>query len=443
MPIKIGLVSLGCEKNRVDAEMMLYSLKEAGYEIDQNAENADVVIINTCGFIRAAKEESIDEIFNFVRLKEQGKIKAIVVTGCLSERYKHDVMKEIPQIDAVVGIGALDEIVNVIEKVLQKEKSEIFKAKENLNLNGKRLLTTPRHYAYLKIADGCSNCCTYCAIPLIRGKYRSRKMEDIIAQAKEFVQGGARELILIAQDTTRYGQDIYDKLMLPELLRELCKIEDVKWIRLLYCYPERVTDELIETIASEEKILNYIDLPLQHVSKNILKMMNRTGNAKTLRELINKLRTRIPDIVLRTTFIVGFPSETEENFEELCNFANEVQFDRMGCFTYSPEENTKAALFENQISEEIKLKRQEILMEQQNLILERKCNSLPGKNVLALIDGFDETKGCLFGRSYMDLPDVDIRIMLEHEADKNLIGTFKKVQITSYDGYDLYGKIAD
>ncbi len=443
MPIKIGLVSLGCEKNRVDAEMMLYSLKEAGYEIDQNAENADVVIINTCGFIRAAKEESIDEIFNFVRLKEQGKIKAIVVTGCLSERYKHDVMKEIPQIDAVVGIGALDEIVNVIEKVLQKEKSEIFKAKENLNLNGKRLLTTPKHYAYLKIADGCSNCCTYCAIPLIRGKYRSRKMEDIIAQAKELAQGGAKELILIAQDTTRYGQDIYDKLMLPELLRELCKIEDVKWIRLLYCYPERVTDELIETIASEEKILNYIDLPLQHVSENILKMMNRTGNAKILSELINKLRTKIPNIVLRTTFIVGFPSETEENFEELCNFANEVQFDRMGCFTYSPEENTKAALFENQISEEIKLKRQEILMEQQNLILERKCNSFPGKNVLTLIDGFDETKGCLFGRSYMDLPDVDIRIMLEHEADKNLIGTFKKLQITSYDGYDLYGKIAD
>ncbi len=443
MPIKIGLVSLGCEKNRVDAEMMLYSLKEAGYEIDQNAENADVVIINTCGFIRAAKEESIDEIFNFVRLKEQGKIKAIVVTGCLSERYKHDVMKEIPQIDAVVGIGALDEIVNVIEKVLQKEKSEIFKAKENLNLNGKRLLTTPKHYAYLKIADGCSNCCTYCAIPLIRGKYRSRKMEDIIAQAKELAQGGAKELILIAQDTTRYGQDIYNKLMLPELLRELCKIEDVKWIRLLYCYPERVTDELIETIASEEKILNYIDLPLQHVSENVLKMMNRTGNAKTLRELINKLRAKIPNIVLRTTFIVGFPSETEENFEELCNFANEVQFDRMGCFTYSPEENTKAALFENQVSEEIKLKRQEILMEQQNLILERKCNSLPGKNVLTLIDGFDETKGCLFGRSYMDLPDVDIRIMLEHEADKNLIGTFKKLQITSYDGYDLYGKIAD
>ncbi len=443
MPIKIGLVSLGCEKNRVDAEMMLYSLKEAGYEIDQNAENADVVIINTCGFIRAAKEESIDEIFNFVRLKEQGKIKAIVVTGCLSERYKHDVMKEIPQIDAVVGIGALDEIVDVIEKVLQKEKSEIFKEKENLNLNGKRLLTTPRHYAYLKIADGCSNCCTYCAIPIIRGKYRSRKMEDIIAQAKELVQGGAKELILIAQDTTRYGQDIYDKLMLPELLRELCKIEDVKWIRLLYCYPERVTDELIETIASEEKILNYIDLPLQHVSENMLKMMNRTGNAKTLRELINKLRAKIPNIVLRTTFIVGFPSETEENFEELCNFANEMQFDRMGCFTYSPEENTKAALFENQISEEIKLKRQEILMEQQNLILERKCNSLPGKNVLVLIDGFDETKGCLFGRSYMDLPDVDVRIMLEHEADKNLIGTFKKVQITSYDGYDLYGKIAD
>lgn len=443
MPIKIGLVSLGCEKNRVDAEMMLYSLKEAGYEIDQNAENADVVIINTCGFIRAAKEESIDEIFNFVRLKEQGKIKAIVVTGCLSERYKHDVMKEIPQIDAVVGIGALDEIVNVIEKVLQKEKSEIFKAKENLNLNGKRLLTTPRHYAYLKIADGCSNCCTYCAIPLIRGKYRSRKMEDIIAQAKELAQGGAKELILIAQDTTRYGQDIYDKLMLPELLRELCKIEDVKWIRLLYCYPERVTDELIETIASEEKILNYIDLPLQHVSENILKMMNRTGNAKTILELINKFRAKIPDIVLRTTFIVGFPSETEENFEELCNFANEVQFDRMGCFTYSPEENTKAALFENQISEEIKLKRQEILMEQQNLILERKCNSLPGKNVLVLIDGFDETKGYLFGRSYMDLPDVDIRIVLEHEADKNLIGKFKKLQITSYDGYDLYGKIAD
>lgn len=443
MPIKIGLVSLGCEKNRVDAEMILYSLKEAGYKIDQNAENADVVIINTCGFIRAAKEESIDEIFNFVRLKEQGKIKAIVVTGCLSERYKHDVMKEIPQIDAVVGIGALDEIVNIIEKVLQKEKSEIFKAKENLNLNGKRLLTTPRHYTYLKIADGCSNCCTYCAIPIIRGKYRSRKMEDIIAQAKELAQGGAKELILIAQDTTRYGQDIYDKLMLPELLRELCKIEDVKWIRLLYCYPERVTDELIETIASEEKILNYIDLPLQHVSENILKMMNRTGNAKTLRELINKLRTKIPDIVLRTTFIVGFPSETEENFEELCDFANEMQFDRMGCFTYSPEENTKAALFENQISEEIKLKRQEILMEQQNLILERKCNSLLDKNVLALIDGFDETKGCLFGRSYMDLPDVDIRIVLEHESDKNLIGTFKKVQITSYDGYDLYGKIAD
>lgn len=372
MADKVSMLSLGCEKNRVDAEILLSNLKNSGYEIVPDVVLCDIAIINTCGFIDDAKRESIDEILNLIRLKENGIIKFIVVTGCLAQRYQEEVASEFPEVDAVIGIGDNDNIKNVIESVIKGVKYKNFPDKLNLPLNGDRLRTTPNYYAYLKVADGCDNRCTYCAIPLIRGKFRSRRIEDILKEAKVLAKSGVKELIVIAQDTTRYGEDIYQKLMLADLLNELCKIDELKWIRILYCYPDRITDELLDVIANQDKILNYIDIPLQHCSGKILKSMNRQGDKKSLLKLIKKIRDKIPNVILRTTFICGFPGENDEDFTELCEFCNEVKFDKLGCFTYSKEEDTPSFYMQNQIEEDVKIRRQEIIMQQQISIIEEK-----------------------------------------------------------------------
>lgn len=441
MTYNIGLLSLGCEKNRVDAEILLFKLKESGYNIVSSVELADIVIVNTCGFIDDAKNESIEEILLVAKLKKSGLLKGIIVTGCLAERYKEEVLKEIPEVDAVIGIGANNDIVKVVKNVINGIKTESFPDKILLPLNGDRIQTTPKQYAYLKIADGCDNKCTYCAIPLIRGKYRSRKIEDILNEAKLLAKNGVKELLIIAQDTTRYGQDIYRKLELPQLLKELCKIDGIEWIRLLYCYPDRITDELIEVISSENKILNYIDIPLQHCNGRILEQMNRNGDRKSLTELFKKLRKKIPGVILRTTFICGFPGETEEEFNELAEFIKEIRFERMGCFTYSKEEDTPAAEMDNQIDEEIKLKRQEILMREQMSIMEENSRNMVGKVITVLFEGYDDEYGLYYGRGVADSPDVDGRVYFGAKKDIPKNGEFLNIRIDDFDNCDLIGEI--
>ena len=415
--IKVGMISLGCPKNQVDAEMMLSTLCENNFEIVGEVEGADVVIINTCGFIGDAKKEAIDTILEVCQLKDEGTVGAVVVTGCLAQRYKDEIMNEIPEVDAVIGIGANAEIALVCRDVVDSKKVNLFPPKLALPLEGGRVLTTPSHYAYLKIAEGCSNCCTYCAIPKIRGKFRSREMENIIAEAKSLAENGVKELIVVAQDTTKYGIDLYGELKLAELLKELCKIDGIEWIRTLYCYPESITDELIDTMASEDKICKYIDIPLQHCDGDVLKRMNRRGDRASLTALINKLRERIPDITIRTTFIVGFPGETEENFESLSEFADEMKFDRYGCFAYSAEEDTPAATMENQIDEDVKIERAGIMNAQQQRIFEDKLEALVGKELTVIVDGFDEDEMLYFGRSYMDAPEIDTVVIISSEEE--------------------------
>ncbi|MBQ7295697.1 MAG: 30S ribosomal protein S12 methylthiotransferase RimO [Clostridia bacterium] len=425
---KVGMISLGCPKNQVDAEMLLSRLNDSGFEIVGDVE-ADIVIINTCGFIGDAKKEAIDTILEICQLKDEGIVGAVVVTGCLAQRYKEEIMKEIPEVDAVVGIGGNIDIVSVCRDVLRNKKVNFFPPKLLLPLEGDRMLTTPAHYAYLKIAEGCSNCCTYCAIPKIRGKFRSREMENIIAEAKSLAANGVKELIVVAQDTTKYGIDLYGELKLSELLRELCRIDGIEWIRTLYCYPESITDELIDTMASESKICKYIDIPLQHCDGSVLGRMNRKGDRESLTALICKLRERIPGIIIRTTFIVGFPGETEKSFESLCEFADEMKFDRYGCFAYSAEEDTPAALMENQIDEDIKAERAGIMNSQQQRIFEDKLEALLGKELTVIVDGFDEEEMLYFGRSYMDAPDIDTVVIISSEeeltAGQFVMGTVK------------------
>lgn len=413
---KIGMISLGCPKNQVDAEMLLSRLSDAGFEIVGDVE-ADIVIINTCGFIGDAKKEAIDTILEMCQLKNEGVIGAVVVTGCLAQRYKDEIMKEIPEVDAVVGIGGNSDIVSVCQQVINKKKVNLFPNKLCLPLEGDRLLTTPPHYAYLKIAEGCSNCCTYCAIPKIRGKFRSRKMENILAEAKSLAANGVKELIVVAQDTTKYGVDLYGELSLAKLLKELCKIDGIEWIRTLYCYPESITDELIETMANENKICKYIDIPLQHCDGNVLKKMNRKGDKESLTALIKKIRRKIPGVIVRTTFIVGFPGETGENFDSLCEFAGELEFDRYGCFAYSAEEDTPAALMENQVDEEVKIERANIMNAQQQQIFDSKLDLLVGKELTVIVDGFDEDEMLYFGRSYMDAPGIDTVAIISSEEE--------------------------
>ena len=440
MAVRVGMVSLGCAKNQVDGEMLMASLKNAGYELSDDAALADVAIINTCGFIESAKAESIEEILELVTLKKEGRIKKIVVTGCLSQRYQQEIRKEIPEVDAVVGIGANGEIAEIIGKVMEGETQEVFPEKEKMPLCGDRELSTPSYFAYLKIAEGCDNRCTYCAIPLIRGGYRSRSIESIVEEAQKLVDDGAKELTVIAQDTSRYGLDLYGELKLPELLRRLCQIEKLRWVRLLYCYPDTVTDELLDVMASEEKIVKYIDLPLQHASGRVLKAMNRRGDKESLLKLIAHMREKVPGLILRTTLITGFPGETEEDFTELSEFVQEVRFDRLGCFAYSQEEDTPAALLPDQIDEETKNRRAEIIMEQQMEIMQQKGEEMIGKAVTVLTEGFDRYAECYFGRTAADSPDIDGKIFFTAQGNKPYFGQFVKVRVEDCMDCDLTGE---
>lgn len=434
------MVSLGCPKNQVDAERMLYLLRNGGYELVSDAALSDVVIINTCGFIESAKQEAIETILEFCTLKQEGRIKAVIVTGCLSERYKDEVLKEIPELDAVVGLGSNEEICNIIRSIMcDKKKVTSYGKKESLCFDDKRIISTPGSFAFIKIAEGCDNCCTYCAIPSIRGRFRSRKIEDIVKEAETVAKQGFTELVVVAQDTTRYGEDIYGEPKLAELLRKLCEIDGFKWIRTLYMYPERITDELIDVIAGEDKLVKYLDIPIQHCNSQVLRRMNRKGDKESLIKLIKKIRSKIPDVILRTTLITGFPGETEEQFEELCEFVKEIRFERLGCFAYSKEEGTAAANFDDQIDEDVKKHRCEIIYDTQLRISDEFNQSLLGNELEAVVEGFDRYAGCFFGRSSMDAPDIDGKVFFT--SDKKLsIGEYIKVRINDILDYDLLGE---
>lgn len=438
MNFKVGMISLGCPKNQVDGEMMLEKLNKADFTIVQNIEDADVVIINTCGFIEDAKREAIETILEVAEYKNAGLISAIVVTGCLAERYQDEILTEIPEVDSVIGIGADRDIVKVCQKAMLGIQTSYFPKKDLLELDGDRMLSTPPHWAYLKISDGCDNKCSYCAIPLIRGGYIERPMESIIDEAKQLAEKGVKELIIIAQDTTKYGLQLYGEYKLAKLLKELVKINSIEWIRLFYCYPDRVTDELIDVIASEEKICSYIDIPLQHCNREILKSMNRNGSFESLKELLQKMKNKIPNLSLRTTFMVGFPDESDEQFEELCKFIKEVKFDKMGCFTYSPEEDTPAFYFENQIDDDIKKRRAEVIMDIQYSITEEANKARIGNIYKTIIDSFED--GHYIGRSYLDSPEIDSGIIINSDREL-VVGEFVDVKITDYDGYDLIGEV--
>lgn len=440
MSRKVGMISLGCPKNQVDAEIMLKKLVDAGYILVQEADKADIVIVNTCGFIEDAKKESIDAILEMADLKEDGLLRKIVVTGCLAQRYKDEVAKEIEEVDGVVGIGANADIVAVCDALFEDDDLYIsFPNNEDLPLSGGRVLTTPEYTAYLKIAEGCDNRCSYCAIPSIRGNFRSREMDDVIDEAKSLCEKGVKELILVAQDTTKYGEDIYGELKLPELLSKLSEIESLQWIRLLYCYPDRITDELINAIAENDKVCNYIDMPMQHADGKILKAMNRKGDKESLLALVEKIRARIPDVVLRSTFITGFPGETDEEFTVLSEFVNEAKLDRVGCFAYSREEGTPAYDFENQVDPEVAAERAEVIMNQQYTIAEAKLEECIGKTLDVLVEGYDPYTDSYYGRTYMDAPDIDNNVILTsgYRIDD---GDIVPVEIFDKDEYSLIGE---
>ncbi len=442
MATRVGMVSLGCAKNQVDSEIMLALLRQNGFELCTEAGLCDVVIINTCGFIEDAKRESIENILEFCTLKNEGRIKAVVVTGCLAERYREEVAKEIPEADVILGIGKNAEIVEAVRRALRGERVMEFGPKEDLPLSGERILSNLPFFAYLKIADGCSNCCSYCAIPMIRGRYRSRPMQEILDEAKWLLESGVTELNLVAQDPTRYGEDLSEGNNLCTLVRELCRLPGLKWLRLLYLYPERITDELIDVIASEEKVVNYIDMPIQHCSADILHAMNRPGDRESLLSLIARLRERIPGVVLRTTLICGFPGETEEQFEELCQFVGEARFERLGCFAYSPEEGTPAASFGGQVDEEIRRRRADLIMERQYSVMEAQNEALVGQTLEVVVEGYDKYAGSYFGRSYMDAPDIDTKTFFDSEKPLR-IGDYMKVRIESTIDYDLFGTVEE
>lgn len=439
--VKVGMVSLGCPKNQCDAELMLAKIADAGFKIVNEAGLADVVVINTCGFIQSAKEEAIEEIMEAISRKEDKINKKIIVTGCLAERYREQMSEEFPELDGVLGIAKNDDIVEAINTVLLDKKVIAFGEKECHNMEGKRLQSTLPHYAYLRIADGCSNCCSYCAIPMIRGKMRSRKMENIIEEAKTLAADGVKELVIVAQDVTAYGIDLYKKYALAELLKELCKIDGVKWIRLLYCYPERITDELIEVIKTEEKVLNYMDIPIQHCNDEILKAMNRKSDKKSLTELFAKLRREIPDIVLRTTLITGFPGETEEQFTELAEFVNEIKFQRLGCFAYSEEEDTPAAQMPYQVDEGERQRRADIIVNEQEIRMGDYYADFVDKEFEVVCEGFDRYSDMYFGRSMHFAPEIDGMIYFISQAERRpVMGEFIKVKITDVLENNLLGE---
>ena len=444
MAYKVGMVSLGCAKNQVDGEVLMASLKNAGFETVDDAARADIAIVNTCGFIESAKKESIEEILELAQLKKEGKIQKLVVTGCLGERYQQEIHKELPELDAVIGIGANGEIGELLTKMMEEDAYvESFPEKSSMPLCGDRELTTPSYFAYVKIAEGCDNRCTYCAIPLIRGGYRSRTMESIEEECKALVENGARELVLIAQDTSRYGIDLYGEYSLAKLMERLCKIEKLHWLRVLYCYPDSITDELLEVMAREEKIVPYMDLPLQHASGPILKAMNRRGDRESLTALMKKIREKVPGVVLRTTIITGFPGETEEDFTQVAEFLKDVQFERMGCFAYSQEEDTPAAELPDQIDEDVKERRAEILMGDQMDLMDAQGQELIGQTLEVLVEGFDRYAECWFGRSYRDAPDIDGKVFFTTGGKRPRLGSFVQVEITDCMDADLTGQLLD
>ncbi len=440
-PIKVGFVSLGCSKNLTDTEVMLAKLVAAGYEITPEDIEADVIIVNTCAFIESAKQEAIDNILDVAWLKKHRHLKAIIVTGCLAERYRTQIFDEIPEVDAVLGVGSLDHIAEAVDAVLKKEKYSSFDDKNTSPLGGERIVTTPEYTAYLKIAEGCDNRCTYCAIPMIRGKFRSRPIEDIVAEAKEMESIGVKELNLIAQDTSRYGLDLYGEYKLAELVRRITAETNIPWIRMLYCYPDKITDELIAELRDNPRLVKYIDLPIQHISDRMLSAMNRHGNAAMIKETVAKLRREVPDICIRTTVIVGFPGETEEDFTELCEYVKEAKFDRLGAFTYSREEDTPAYDLPDQIDEQTKQDRYDIIMREQLRISEEKNEAMLGKRIRVLCEGFDPAAEIYYGRSADDAPDIDTKVYFKNALGKKRIkpGQFLDVDIEEAVDYDLLG----
>lgn len=440
MSKKIGMISLGCPKNQVDAEIMLAKLQNGGFQIVNDPLEADLIIVNTCGFIEDAKKESIENILDMVSYKEDFPGLKVLVTGCLSERYQSEIFNEIPEVDGVIGIGANEDICEICNKILDGEKAESFPPKESLKIEGERILTTPSYSAYLKIAEGCSNNCTYCAIPSIRGPFRSRPSESIIAEAKELADKGVKELVVVAQDTTRYGEDLYGKNALVPLLKALSMVDGIEWIRLLYLYPERIDDALIDEIANNEKIVKYMDIPLQHCSKNVLRRMNRHGDRDSITELLNKIRKRIDGVTIRTTFIAGFPGETEEEFNELCEFIEEMRFERMGCFAYSEEENTPAAKLDGMMDFEIRADRADIINERQNVILDELNESLIGKTLETIVEGYDAYSDSYYGRTTMDAPEIDTMIYFTcgYELDD---GDIIEVEVMNVIDGELTGEV--
>jgi len=441
MTYKVGMISLGCPKNQVDAEMILSDVAVSHkYVVTNDTNEADIVIINTCGFIEDAKKESIDYILEYCDLKGNTNLKKVVVSGCLAERYKEDINSEIPEVDAVIGIGSNKDIVTALDTIMNGGNFFKFDKKNELNISGTRMISTPKHYAYLKISEGCNKTCAFCAIPSIRGEFRSRTIEDIVKEARVLVDMGTKEILVVSQDTTRYGEDIYGKVMLKELLKELCTIENLRWIRIMYCYPNDMTDDVLDIIAIEPKIVKYLEIPIQHVSKNVLAGMRRGGNVDYMRKLMTKMREKIEDIAIRTSFIVGFPEESEEDFTELHQFIKDVKIDRVGCFIYSKEEGTIAYGMDNQIDEDIKSRRFDLLMFDQSIIMEEINKSKVGKVMEVIVDEFDEDENIFLARTQFDAPGIDGVVKLKFN-DKIRVGEFYKVKILDVQQYDLVGEI--
>ena len=443
--MKILFVSLGCDKNLVDTEKMLGILGGDGFQFTDSEEEADVIIINTCCFIGDAKEESVNTILEMARCKEEGRCKALLVTGCLAQRYKDEILTEIPEVDGILGTSSYDQIGAMVKQILEEKKEHVPCFRDNNALprtDGGRMVTTGGHYAFLKIAEGCDKRCTYCIIPSLRGSYRSVPMEDLLQEARGLAAQGVKELILVAQETTLYGVDLYGEKSLPRLLRELAKIPGIQWIRIQYCYPEEITDELIQVIREEEKVCHYLDIPIQHASDPVLKRMGRRTNQEELRRIIGKLRKEIPDIAIRTTLISGFPGETEEDHEELMAFVDEMEFERLGVFAYSLEEDTPAAQMPDQVPQELKEERRDEIMELQQEIAFEKAESLVGRVLDVMIEGKVADEPAYVGRTYMDSPNVDGLIFVN--ADLQLMsGDFVRVKVTGAAEYDLIGEVYD
>ena len=439
--MKILFISLGCDKNLVDTEVMLGMLASRGYEMTNDEQEADIIVINTCCFIHDAKEESIQNILEMAEYKKNGSAKALIVTGCMAERYRQEILDEIPEVDEVLGTTAYDRILDAVDAALAGQHEVMTADLDALPLpETKRLVTTGGHFAYLKITEGCDKHCTYCIIPKIRGNFRSVPMERLLKEAQDLAEQGVKELILVAQETTLYGKDLYGEKSLPKLLRELCKISGIRWIRNLYCYPEEITDELIQVMKEEPKICHYLDLPIQHANDTILKRMGRRTSKQELIDIVQKLRKEIPDICLRTTLITGFPGETQEQHEEVMEFIDTLEFDRLGAFTYSPEEDTPAATFEDQIDEEVKEDRQADIMELQQEIAFDKAEDMIGREVLVMIEGKVADENAYVGRTYRDAPNVDGLIFINTDVEL-ISGDFAKVKVTGALDYDLIGEL--